>query len=143
MFAVVAMAPSPALAKLYFCTVSATSEAFGSYNVFATTALTTTATVTIAGCFGTGIGTIAMNQGLHSSTFNPRDMEKSGGTDLLNYNLYTSAAHTTIWGDGTGGTATVTFTGDGTFTAYGQVPAGQNVSAGTSYTDSVTITISF
>jgi len=142
-FAVVATAPAT-LAALTKCTVSATGESFGSYNVFATTALTTTATVTIAKCTGSGSGTIAMDKG-SNGTLAQRQMKKVGGTDLLNYNLYTSAAYTTIWGDGTGGTATVSFSGNSppTFTAFGQVPALQNVSAGTSYTDTVTITISF
>jgi spore coat protein U-like protein len=28
------------------------------------------------------------------------------GANVLNYNLYTTAAHTTVWGDGTAGTGT-------------------------------------
>ena len=51
----------------------------------------------------------------------------SGG-NLLNYNLYTSAARTTVWGDGTASTATIGGTGTGTaqsVTVYGRVSSGQ------------------
>jgi len=36
---------------------------------------------------------------------------RSGAGDLLDYNLYTNAARTIVWGDGTGGSSTVTISG--------------------------------
>jgi spore coat protein U-like protein len=70
----------------------------------------------------------------------------SGG-ERLSYNLYRDAACTSIWGDGTGGTATYTNANPANNTAinitvYGQVPAGQDVSAGV-YSDTVSAVINF
>lgn len=73
----------------------------------------------------------------------------TGNPDILDYNLYTTATHTTIWGDGTSGTVTVTGTGNGvgaaqtiTHTVYGQIPAGQDVSPDT-YNDTISVTVEF
>jgi spore coat protein U-like protein len=68
------------------------------------------------------------------------------GAEVLNYNLYREAAFQTIWGDGTGGTQTYTALAavllPVTVTVHAQLPAGQNVAAG-SYSDSVVATIIF
>lgn len=83
----------------------------------------------------------------NGGSFSPRKM--SNGTFNLNYNLYTDASRTQIWGDTTSGTVSVTntYTMVGTsattnHTAYGRVPALQNVGAG-SYSDSITATVIF
>jgi spore coat protein U-like protein len=79
-------------------------------------------------------------------------VESSNGTDYLSYQLYQDAGHTLKWGTGDpGASATsgkgvrVTSPGLGgaTITVYGVVPAGQNVTASTTYADSVTETINF
>jgi spore coat protein U-like protein len=116
---------------------------FGSYDVFAGAPTDTTGTVSFT-CTGNADVTITLSKG-GSSTFNPRTL--SGGTDTLNYNLYKDGARTTIWGDGTGSTATYTQAGVPNNTAqnltiYARIPAAQDVSAGT-YTDSVTVTLDF
>ncbi len=74
------------------------------------------------------------------------------GTDTLQYNLYTSAARDTVWGDGTASTATVPGTGAGlgvpnaiSHTVYGRLvdsAANQAVSAG-SYADTITVTVTY
>ena len=132
-------------AEAAHCTISTTSVSFGAYDVFASSPSDTTGTVSFT-CNGTPNAdiTITLSKG-GSSTFNPRTL--SGGTDTLNYNLYKDAARTTIWGDGTGSTATYTQAGVPNNTAqnltiYARIPAAQDVSAGT-YTDSVTVTIDF
>lgn len=43
-------------------------------------------------------------------TFAPRKM-RSGGGDLLDYNIYTTSQHNVVWGNGTGGSSTVTISG--------------------------------
>ena len=48
--------------------------------------------------------TIALSQG-NGGNFNSRHM--LNGSSVLSYNLYTSAAYTTVWGDGSGSTAEV------------------------------------
>ena len=62
----------------------------------------------------------------------------------LQYNLYTSVNNATIWGNGTGGSGTVSQTGTSNINIpiYGVVPARQNASIG-SYSDSITVTIEF
>ena len=69
------------------------------------------------------------------------------GANTLTYNLYLNAAETQIWGDGTGGSvidnATITaLLGTVTVTAYGLMPAAQDVSPG-AYADTITVTVSY
>ncbi|HSN72952.1 MAG TPA: spore coat protein U domain-containing protein, partial [Steroidobacteraceae bacterium] len=66
----------------------------------------------------------------------------------LNYNLYTDAGFTTIWGDGTGGTGNQVGSGTGlgnsqAYTVYGQIPdSGTNLnSAEGDYADTVTVSV--
>jgi spore coat protein U-like protein len=63
----------------------------------------------------------------------------------LQYNLYTNSGNgATIWGDGTGGSGSITQTGASNINIpiYGVVPAGQNPGIG-SYSDSIAATIEF
>lgn len=66
----------------------------------------------------------------------------------LNYSLYTTAALTAVWGDGSGNTGTATI---GPYrkvqlpqsvTIYGLIPALQNATR-SPYTDSITATVTF
>lgn len=85
--------------------------------------------------------TITLSPG-SASTFYPRRL--TAGAFGLNYNLYTDPARTTIWGDGTNGSAVV----GGTCAAlcstqvYGRIPAGQSVPAA-QYRDDVLVTLEF
>ncbi len=91
---------------------------------------------------------ITISQSPNSRSFSPRKMKNGAGPDLLNYNLYTNSSMTSIWGDGTGGTSTVTLRNINKnnppiiTTVYGGIPAGQNVAKG-SYTDTLTVTITW
>jgi len=89
---------------------------------------------------------ISLNTG-GSGSFASRKM--SSGVNLLNYNLYKAVSHTTVWGDGTGGTgiftdnALIEVLGTSIDHAiYGSIPAGQYVAAG-SYTDTITVTVEY
>jgi spore coat protein U-like protein len=74
------------------------------------------------------------------------------GTNKLEYNLFTTGAYSTIWGDGTLTTGTVPGTGAGfssaaekTHTVYGQIPnsvANQAAPTGL-YSDSVQVTVEY
>lgn len=91
--------------------------------------------------------TLSLDAGLHSAgSSNPwRKMLNSATNDLLNYNLYTDAAHTSIWGDGTNATATQSFAqtaSSWSYTMYALIPGGQNVAAG-SFSDTVTVTMTY
>ena len=125
------------------CTISTTPVSFGTYNVFSSTPLDSTGSVTF-NCDNRANITITLNNG-GATTFNPRRMLK--GSEALNYNLYRDAARTSIWGDGTGGTQVYSDprtprNQNVTLTVYGRIPAGQDVSVGT-YTNTVTATINF
>jgi spore coat protein U-like protein len=69
------------------------------------------------------------------------------GANQLNYNVYTSNAYATVWGDNSGGSVTQGYggllsLGDVNFTAWGRLPAGQYVPAG-QYTDRITVTVTY
>ncbi|MGH8278629.1 MAG: spore coat protein U domain-containing protein [Gammaproteobacteria bacterium] len=143
-------------------TVSATGVSFGSYDVMNAVATPGTGSVTVsATCPFSNLPvivnySIALNTG-SSGIFTPRTM--SSGTNKLQYNLYTSVSYTSVWGDGTGGTQTVsdqingtcqyqffgigiTCSGSQNDTLYGNLPGMQNVAAG-SYSDTITVTVNF
>lgn len=130
--------PSPA------CTISATSVNFGNYNVFDGAAVDSTGTITYScNSHATNV-TISLSKGA-SSSYNPRLMVK--GAETLNYNLFTDAARTSVWGDGTGGTSVYSRANppnntNVNLTVYGQIPPGQDVSAGT-FSDTVSAMINF
>jgi spore coat protein U-like protein len=75
----------------------------------------------------------------------------TNGTDTMNWNVYTDAAWTTVWGDGTApstflsGTLGLAAAANGatvsnTHTVYGLITAGQDLSAGTYAPSAITIT---
>jgi spore coat protein U-like protein len=120
------------------CAVNAVGLNFGAYDIFDVqdTSITTDIGVT---CDTDTSFEISLSAG--SGTFASRTL--ANGARLLSYNLYVDPAHLTIWGDGSPGTATVS--GSGTsrnFTVYGRIPARQNASVG-SYSDTITVTITF
>jgi spore coat protein U-like protein len=93
--------------------------------------------------------TVALNAGATTGdAFVQRLM--GSGANTLQYNLYTSAALATVFGDGTGGTGTVNGTGLGVATAnsvqvFGQVPdsaTNQSAVPG-NYTDTITVTVTY
>ena|SRR5438067_3079238 len=81
-------------------------------------------------------GTISLDAGANGG----RNMKGTGAnTDLLKYELYSDAGHTSVWD----ATNTKTATGPGvTMTIFGRIQPGLFVSAD-SYSDSVTATITF
>jgi spore coat protein U-like protein len=131
------------------CGISATSIHFGGYNIFDATPRDSTGTVTVQ-CQGAQPTrpvnvTISISTGI-SGTYAMRQMASMTGPDRLKYNLFTDAARTIIWGNGTGGSSAVTRSVDRTspWTAsvYARVPQRQNVSVGT-YSDNITLSIDF
>ena len=127
------------------CTISTVGVAFGFYNVFNSTVLTSTGSVTIC-CTGVGAGTdpvtVSLSKG-NASSFQSRQMLR--GIEPLSYSLFLDAGGSQIWGDGTAGThqfASVSNNQPVTLTIFGRVPAGQDVSVG-SYSDTIVATIDF
>ena len=128
------------------CTVTTVSVAFGAYDPTTGTADDSVGSATAQCKRNDPAPNIALSTG-GSGTYSPRRM--TGGVWTLNYNLYTNVARTIVFGDGTGGTATVNPPGvnvpgntDYTATIYGRIPALQNVGAG-GYTDTITVTVTW
>lgn len=70
---------------------------------------------------------------------------QSNASYTLGYSIYTASGGTTVWGDGTNSTSTVTGVGTGTsqtINVYGVIPAAQAVLTGT-YTDTITATVTY
>ncbi|MDR0241221.1 MAG: spore coat U domain-containing protein [Burkholderia sp.] len=124
------------------CNISATNVSFGTASVLSGT-LAATGSIT-AQCTNGDAWKIALNGG-GTGNVTARQMQRSGGGGTINYGLYTDAAHSIAWGDGTGGSSTVTGVGTGTsqvVTVYGAVPAQTSPAPG-NYSDTITATISF
>jgi spore coat protein U-like protein len=122
------------------CTITTTSVAFGTYDVFTATPDDANGTVQIS-CTPRENIQVNLSRG-SSATFNPRTLRS--GTNILTYNLFRNAARTQIWGDGTGGTSV--FSGNNirnrTLTIYGRVPAAQDAAVG-NYSDTIVATVIF
>lgn len=131
------------------CTMSVTNVTFGPYDVFVSTPVDSDSGRVYVNCTqNVGTATVTIGASATTGRFNPRGMKHTTGTDVLNYNVYTSSARAAIWGDGTSGTSVVQLSRPGgrprPWTAsqiiYSRIPARQNVSAG-SYSDNITVTV--
>jgi len=140
------------------CTVVGLPMAFGNYTSPGGTQVDSTAVLTVT-CTPDYLllacktdYTVKLDAGTSGSGFNPRQL--ASGANRLDYNLYTGSARTTVWGDGTGGTGTVSgsistsllalvcLAGNANHTIYGRIPASQNAAAGV-YADTITITVTY
>jgi spore coat protein U-like protein len=126
------------------CTISAATLAFGSYDPVVTNASTPldqTSTLTVACTKGTSAA-VSLDVGTHASGSTRRMQHSVTATEFLTYEMYTSAARTTVWDS----TNTVAYSASSkapsSLTVYGRVAAGQDVATG-SYSDSVVATITF
>lgn len=132
------------------CTMSVTNVSFGTYDVFVSTPVDSDSGRVYLNCTqDVGTAAVTISSSATTRRFNPRGMKLTTGTDVLNYNIYTSSARAAIWGDGTSGTSIVQLKRPSGKPApwaasqimYGRIPAGQNsVSAG-SYSDNLTVTV--
>jgi len=123
-------------------TLTTNSLAFGTYDPTAATPTDASATLSIRCSSGAAI-TVDLSAGSTAgATVAQRKL--ASGANTLNYNLYTAAARSTIWG----GANTVSGTGQGldtatSFTVYGRIPAGQTNAVPGSYSDSITVTVTY
>lgn len=137
-------------AEAFVCNVTVTSLPFGTYNIFSSTPLDSTATLNVSCNIPPQHPQAPMPVAISLSTGNSGNFAqrwlRSAGPDNLRYNLYTSAAASTIWGDGGGSssivTAFVTRTTPFNAMIYGRIPAQQNIRAG-SYSDTIIVTINY
>ncbi|OYV74739.1 MAG: hypothetical protein B7Z66_15435 [Chromatiales bacterium 21-64-14] len=128
---------------LAVCTVTSTDLNFGDYDASQASHDTATSTLSVTCSKGQDY-TIALNAGAGvGATVAARKM--TSGAEALHYHLYTSGAHSTIWGDGTLATAVVPGTGSGdaqSHTVYGQIPINQHVPSGV-YSDTINVTFTY
>lgn len=124
------------------CNISANNLSFGAAGVLNGN-LSATGSVS-ARCTNGDAFRISLNGG-GSGNVAARVMQRQGGGGSVGYQLYTDAARSTPWGDGTAGTSMVTGTGNGNaqvISVYGQVPTQTTPAPGT-YSDTITATIVF
>ena len=120
------------------CTFGVVSVVFGNYDTLTNTTLDGTGSISVT-CDATDSYTVALSSG-HGSLLNRQML---AGTSILYYNLYTDTQRSIIWGDGTSGTSLLSGSAtSATYSIYGLIPGGQNIPAGT-YSDVVTVTLSF
>ena len=126
------------------CSITTTAVAFGSYDPIvanAATPLDGTGTVVVTCTKGAGTR-IDLGLGANASGTTRR---MTGGSDFLSYELYQNTTRTTVWGAGAAAGQTIAAAPNKnprTFTVYGRVAAGQDVTAA-SYNDTVVATINF
>lgn len=130
------------------CEVAAENLAFGDYTPGAGS-IDSESSISVRCTNGTSYS-IALDAGATAGgSINQRLM--SDGANQLEYNLFTDASRTTVWGDGSSG-ATPSGTGAGMSSAntqvktvYGRLPdslTNQNVAPG-DYSDVITVTVTF
>lgn len=119
------------------CTAQSTGVSFGKYDTLTPSPLDGVGEV-IVQCDAAVPFTVDLGPG--GGTIDQRMM--SGAAGALNYNLYTDATRTVVWGDGITGGDVSSSGANSTLTIYGRIPARQNAVAGT-YSDTLAVTISY
>jgi spore coat protein U-like protein len=132
------------------CTASSSAAAFNVYNTMSSSPTTTTATVTVTcqAAVQILVGYVISLSAGSSGSVAARTMQN--GASAMAYQIYSDPTYSTIWGDGTGGSQTVS---DGyllnlltpvvrNYTAYGRIPALQNLAPG-AYQDTITILVTY
>ncbi len=125
------------------CQITAEDIDFGTYSVGVTGQYDMQGDVEVSCASATTPYTVSLSTGA-SGNYAARELRQSPVL-VVNYNLYTEAARTNVWGDGSG--ATVTQASDLSsqvqqFTAYGRVDPSQPVTPGV-YVDTITATVEF
>ncbi len=143
--AALAVLGAPAAYAAVSCSVTATGVAFGIYTPLQAGALAANGTIAVS-CTGVlyDVATVSLSTGL-SGTYTNRTLKS--GAAALDYNLYTSANGSQIWGNGTGGTGTGQavlwfFAPTANLTVYGAVNASQDPAPGT-YLDTITVSVAY
>lgn len=123
------------------CNISTSPLAFGVYDPSSAKDGTTTLGVT---CTNGTAYNIGLDAGTGSgATIDSRKMTSGAGT--LTYSLFSNSGRTTTWGN-TVGTNTVAGTGSGSqqsLTVYGRITSNQTSAIAGSYSDTITVTVTF
>lgn len=119
------------------CTINPQPVAFGNYDSLGEQWLDGVGSIQID-CDAVVSFTLSLGSGNGS----PGTRQMTSGADRLEYNLYTNASRTLVWGDESNGSNVSVTAEDVDLTVYGRIPARQNVPAG-DYGDSVTVTLTY
>ena len=137
------------------CTMSTTDLAFGTYDpIVANAALDLRATATVSTtCTSGATGVVTMTKGDHSlyCVINDchRQLANAEETGFLRYNIYTSASYymSNIWNNDVEEMSSVAqVLGSGVsqdLTVYGEIPKNQKNAPAGSYTDTITVTLTY
>lgn len=134
-----------------YCTIATNPLNIGLYDVFSNTHKDATGSLSVT-CGGLVLG-LSFSYNIHLSTgasgnFATRTLKR--GANNLNYNLFTNATRTTVWGNGSAGTGfisnsyllTLLAPRTDNFSVYARIPRLQNVGPGV-YTDTIVGTVIF
>jgi spore coat protein U-like protein len=129
------------------CLVDATDLNFAAYD--GTALVDATSTVSAKCTKGTTFAFSLDGGSTGGGTISQRLLDGAVSADTLQYNLYTDASRSTLWGDGTTG-VTVSDTGTGMAnwiakTVYGRIPdnATNQAAAPDDYSDVITVTVTY
>ena len=137
--------PPPSPAEAASCTVSAGSVAFGSFSPLTLANVDSNGSITV-NCTDVASYTVALSTG-SSGIYGSRYMVSGG--NHLNYNLYSDAAYSQVWGDGNNGSSTVSLSNpvngqNNVHAVYGRIPlSSQRDARVASYSDSILVTVSY
>jgi spore coat protein U-like protein len=122
---------------------SASPVSFGAYDIFSALPNNNGVGSLTIDCKGSGNRNFEVSLSTGQSRSYAMRVMRSG-SNRLNYNLYTSADRTVVWGNGHGSSQVMTVRKNSarTLTVFGQIPAGQDAAVGT-YTDPILATVSF
>jgi spore coat protein U-like protein len=140
--AMVAFVSQTSLAATSCRFTSVDPVSFGVYDIFSTQPNNNGVGSLTIDCKGGGNNTfeVTLSTG-QSHSYTTRTMRS--GANHLDYNLYTGADRSAVWGDGHGNQLmTVRKDHATTLHVYGQIPAGQDAAVGT-YTDTIVATVAF
>ena len=127
------------------CTVAATPMSFGAPTTIGSANIDTTSTISLV-CTNGATYDVALDQGLNASS-GQRFMSNGAATPVkVPYNVFSDAVRSAAWGSTTGtntvaGSAGVS--GLVVLTAYGRIPSSATSVGAGSYTDTVTVTVTF
>lgn len=124
-------------------TVTATALDFGQYDPISGSVKDASSEIDVTCTNGTSFQ-IYLNGGVNGN-ITQRKLKADNSTDTLDYNLYTDAARSTVWGDDNTGSS-VADTGTGSAVkkyVYGRIAASQTGSSTDTYADTITVTVDY
>lgn len=153
LLAALAVLATPAARAASSCTVTAVGVNFGLYDPASSAPNDSAGSVTVSCTNQPPPGNETVGYAIALSAGNSGDAASrwlSAGASRIDYNLFTNASHTQVWGDG--GTTGITVGGalrvtgrrtlSATHSIYGRIPARQDPAPGT-YTDTIVVTLVF